>query len=105
LRADCTREMNPGFSKKLTEAILNDDNLPFSWCLAVGADFSDDIASQCLTLIVKRSGLQLEETLLHAICLRCTSSVQRKELINLNPYVANYLQTIFEVLLNFNNIS
>jgi len=54
LRADRTREMTTGFTKTLTTAILNDDDLLFSWCLAVGADTSDDIANQCLPQIVKK---------------------------------------------------
>jgi len=79
LQADHTREMNPGFTKKPS---LNDDDLLFSWCLAVGADISDGKASQCLTQIVKK-WIAIRGTFLHAICLRFTNSVPRKELINL----------------------
>ena len=46
--------MNPKFMQKVTEAVLSDDNVLFSWCLAVGIDFSEDITNKCLALITKK---------------------------------------------------
>ena len=46
--------MNPNFMQKVTEAVLNDDDVLFSWCLAAGIDFSEDITNKCLALITKK---------------------------------------------------
>jgi len=46
--------MNPGFMKRVTEAIWNDDDALFSWCLAAGIDFSEDITNRFLKLMTKK---------------------------------------------------
>ena len=51
LKLDRTRDMNTNFMQKVTEAVLNE---LFSWCLAAGVDFSEDITNKCLALITKK---------------------------------------------------
>lgn len=57
LRTDKTREMNKGFVDRVTTALLNDEDLLFNWCLAVGlavgSNYDDDMAN-CLKEIVKK---------------------------------------------------
>jgi len=46
--------MNTNFMQKVSEAVLNDDDVLFNWCLAAGIDFSEDITNKCLALITKK---------------------------------------------------
>ena len=46
--------MNSSFKRKVTEAILNDDDVLFSWCLAAGIDFCEETTDKCLALITKK---------------------------------------------------
>ena len=58
LRIENTREMNEGFVDKVSTAILNDEDLLFNWCLAVGlavgSNYDNDKADRCLKQIVKK---------------------------------------------------
>ena len=50
--------MNEGFVDKVSTAILNDEDLLFNWCLAVGlavgSNYDNDKADRCLKQIVKK---------------------------------------------------
>ena len=46
--------MNEGFRKKVTSAILSDDNLLFDWCFASEFVVDQDIADRCLEKIVNK---------------------------------------------------
>ena len=50
LKVDNTRDMNEQFSKKVVDAILNDENLLFDWCFAVEC-IEEETAKQCLEII------------------------------------------------------
>lgn len=52
LKVDNTRDMNEQFSKKVVDAILNDENLLFDWCFAVEC-IEEEMAKQCLEIIKK----------------------------------------------------
>ena len=46
--------MNSTFMNKVTKAVLSDDDVLFSWCLAAGIDFNEDITDKCLALMTKK---------------------------------------------------
>lgn len=54
LNVSNTRDMNEGFRKKVTSAILSDDNLLFDWCFASEFIVDQDIADRCLEKIVNK---------------------------------------------------
>ena len=58
LQIENTREMNEGFVDKVTTSILNDEDLLFNWCLAVGlamgCNYDNEVADRCLKQIVKK---------------------------------------------------
>ena len=52
-KVDNTRDMNVQFSKKVIDAVLNDENLLFDWCFAAEC-IDQELADQCLEKITKK---------------------------------------------------
>ena len=53
-KLDNTRDMNEQFNEKVMDAVLNDEDLLFDWCLASQFAVESDIADNCLKKIVKK---------------------------------------------------
>jgi len=54
LKVSNTREMNEEFSKKVTSALLCDDNLLFDWCFTSEFIVDQAVADRCLERIVHK---------------------------------------------------